>query len=98
MTNFKTLVNIGSELRDIVSEIERYFVISLDKELIERIFRDSEEDQVNEKQYLIFEGEKKIPIGQMTIQGKVEEFEPETIWIEIKNIREKDVRHFTESK
>lgn len=95
MTDFKTLVNIDSDLRDIVDEIERYFSITLDKELIVRIFRDAEEDQVREKQYLLFEGEDKIPGGQMTIHGTVDEYEPETIWIELRNIKEMDVRHFS---
>jgi len=96
MTDFKTLVNIDSDLRDIVRGIERYFSITLDKELIERIFKDAEEDQVSEKKYLIFKGEKKILSGQMTIHGTVAEYEPETILIELKNIKEKDVRHFNE--
>ena len=96
MTDFKTLVNKDSDLRDIVNEIEQYFSITLDKELIERIFRDAEENQVSEKQYLIFKAEKKILGGQMTILGTVEEYEPETIWIELKNIKEKDAKHFNE--
>jgi hypothetical protein len=96
MTDFKALININSDLRDIVDEIERYFSIALDRELIERIFRDAENDQVSEKQYLIFKGEEKILHGQMTIYGTVDEYEPETIWIELKNIKEKDVRHFNE--
>lgn len=96
MTDFKTLVNIDSDFRDIIDEIERYFSITLDKELIERIFRDAEGDQVTDKQYLIFQGEKKLLGGQMTIHGTVDEYEPETIWIELKNIKEKDARHFNE--
>lgn len=96
MADFKTLVNIDSDLRQIVKAIERYFSITLDKELIERIFKDSEEDQISEKRYLIFKGEQKILAGQMTIYGTVDEYEPGTIWLELKNIKEKDVRHFRE--
>lgn len=94
MTDFKILVNIDSDLRNIVDDIDRYFSITVDKELIERIFKDSERDQVSEKQYLIFKGEEKIPGQQMTIHGTVDEYEPETICIELKNINEKDLRHF----
>lgn len=50
MTDFKTLINIDSDLRGILHEIEQYFSITLDKELIERIFKDAEDDQVSEKQ------------------------------------------------
>ena len=32
----------------------------------------------------------------MTIHGTVDEYEPDTFWIELKNIKEKDVIHFNE--
>jgi len=96
MTAFRTPVNIDSHLRDIFKEIERYFGITLDKNLIENIFREAEEDQVSEKEYLIFQSAKKLLRKQLTIRGTVEEYEPDTIWIEIQNLKEKDLRHFNE--
>ena len=58
MADFKTLVNISSGLHNIVKEIEKNFAIKLKKEVIEGIFQDAEDDQVREKQYLIFEDKK----------------------------------------
>jgi hypothetical protein len=96
MTSFRTLINIDANLRDIFREIEQYFSIKLDKALIEKIFKDAEGDQVTEKGYLIFQEQKKIIGTQLTIRGTVDDYEPETIWIEIRNIKEKDVKHFNE--
>ena len=96
MTSFRTLINIDANLRDIFGEIEQYFSIKLDKDLIEKIFRDAEEDQVTEKEYLIFQEEKKFLGTQLKIRGTVDDYEPKTIWIEIQNIKEKDVKHFNE--
>jgi hypothetical protein len=96
MTDFTTLLSIGSDFLDVVNEIERYFHITVDKQLIERIFNDSEEDQVTEKKYLIFAGEKRIFKKPLMISATVDEYEPDAIWIEIKNIKEKDLQHLNE--
>ncbi|MEO7990259.1 MAG: hypothetical protein ABI663_12010 [Chryseolinea sp.] len=96
MTIFKTLVNIDTNLQDLLREIEQYFSIKLNKDIIEKIFRDAEEDHVTEKEYLIFQVEKKLLGAKLTIMGTVDNHEPETIWIEIQNIKEKDVKHFNE--
>jgi len=88
---FKTLININSELRGLVAEIKKYFSLDIDSGLIEKIVQDSETDQVTEKNYKIFEAK-----SQPTILATVDEYEPETIWIEIKNIKDKDVKHFND--
>ena len=93
---FKTPINIDATAHDFFGEIERYFSIKLDKTIIENIFKDAEENQVAKKEYLIFQGSKKIFRKQPFINGTVDEYEPETIWIEIHNIKEKDFKHFSE--
>lgn len=96
MTVFRTLINIDTNLRDFFREIEQYFSIKLDRDVIERIFKDAEEDQVTGKEYLIFQGEKKLLGTKLTILATVDEYEPETAWIEIQNIKEKDLKHLNE--
>jgi hypothetical protein len=54
MTMFRTLINIDNDLRAMLKEIERYFSIVLDDAVIEKIFEGAEEDQVSQKEYLIF--------------------------------------------
>jgi|LakMenE18May11ns_1017448.scaffolds.fasta_scaffold8568756_1 hypothetical protein len=88
---FRTLINIDTELSGLIAEIKRYFSLDIDDGLVERIVQDSKTDNVNEKHYKIFE-EKSRP----TILATVDEYEPETIWIEIKNIKNTDVKHFND--
>jgi hypothetical protein len=88
---FKALINIDNELSGLISEIKRYFSVEIDDGLVGKIIQDSENNQVTEKHYKIFE-EKSRP----TILATVDEYEPETIWIEIKNIRDTDVKHFND--
>jgi len=96
MTVFRTLVNIDDNLLIIFKEIEKYFVIELDKAIIEKIFKEAEEDQVSEKKYLLFQGKKKFISRNLVIEGTVDDYEPESIWIKIQNIKENDVKHFNE--
>ena len=91
MIAFRTLINIDADLPNIIKEIGNYFNITLNEELINTILRDAEENQVSEKKYTIFEGHKKISGAKLTMLGTVDEYEPETIWIEIKDIEEKEV-------
>lgn len=93
MKTFEQLLTIDPELRAFFTHVEEYFLISIDKEIVGRIFNDSEEDQVNEKQYEIYTEKKRWLRPQMKITGKVDEHEPETLWIEIQNIKEKDLKH-----
>ncbi len=96
MAKFSTSLIIQFDFRALIKEIERYFKITLKKEVIQKIFSDALKDQVTEKEYLIFEGMKKNLSREMRIRGNVDEYEPETIYIEIQNIKEKDVKHFNE--
>lgn len=93
MKTFEQLLTIDPELRAFFAQVEAYFLISIDKEVIDRIFNDSEEDQVNEKEYKIYTAKKRWFRSQIKIVGKVDRNEPETVWIEIQNIKETDLEH-----
>ena len=88
--NFKKFLSIDSELLDYLNEVERYFSIKIDDKLINKILDDSQTDQVTEKKYQIFDSGK----SRITIDAIVDEYEPETIWIEMKNIENGDIKHF----
>jgi hypothetical protein len=96
MTFFKKLINVDPELRDTFRKIEGYFSIDLDKGTIEKIFNDAENDQVSEKRYLLFQAEKKFLRRQLIILGTVAEYEPLDILIEIRNIKEKELKDLKE--
>lgn len=89
---FRILINIDKDLRDVFMKIERYFSIALDESVIEKIFKDAE---VSQKDYLIFQGKKKLLQKPVIVRGTVDEYEPSDIWIVIENITDKDVKHFT---
>ena len=92
--DFKKLIDIGSELRDYLKEVERHFSIKMDDKLIEKILGDSQADQVTEKKYEIFDSKPSLLKSRLTINATVDAYEPETIWIEIKNIEKDDIQHF----
>jgi hypothetical protein len=91
---FKTLKNINHDLLAMFEEIETYFSIKLNLTVIDKIFRDAEEDQVSQKEYLIYEGKQRLLKKPMRIRGTVEEYEPSEIWIVIENIDGKAIKHF----
>ena len=90
---YKTLLNIDSELNVFIREIENHFSIKVDKKIIDKIYQDFKNDQVNEKEYVIFKRPDRILKKQFVIKGIVDEYEPETIWIELENLRKKDIVH-----
>lgn len=93
MKVFKTLLTIDSNLKDFLKQTERYFSIEIDNGIIEKIFKDVEADQVSEKNYVIFSKERNLLKRELTIEGTVDEYEPESFWIVIQNLRDKDVNH-----
>ena len=94
MKVFKTLLTIDSNLKDFLKQTETYFSIEIDDGVIEKIFEDAEADQVSEKNYIIFSKKGDLLKSQLTIAGTVDEYEPESIWIVIQNLRDKDINHF----
>ena len=93
---FCTLIDIDSELNGFIKEIEKYYAIKIAQQIINQIITDSQENQVDEKNYDIFKGENRLLKKSIVIVGRVDEFEPETIWIEINNIKKGDEKHFQE--
>jgi hypothetical protein len=91
---FKALLTIDSSLLDFLRQIETHFSITIDNTIVEKIFKDAAEDQVTEKNYLIFLSKKIFLKPPMIIEATVDEYEPESIWITIRNLRDKDVNHF----
>jgi hypothetical protein len=85
---FKTLITIDSKLVDFLSKVEKYLNITLDKAIVNKILTEAKDDQVTEKNYSVFETK------GLSIHGIVDEYEPETVWIEIKNIKSADVKYF----
>jgi len=47
----------------------------------ERVFRDAAEDQVSPKRYTFFES------PSLRVTGRVEEYEPETVWLQVRSER-----------
>jgi hypothetical protein len=83
--SFCELVAIGRELRLTFFAIECVFDVVLDSRECERVFQDAAEDQVSAKEYLFFES------SVLSIRGKVDEYEPETIWLTVEGKRAQDV-------
>lgn len=81
--DFKKLIVIDSELRDYLKEVERHFSIKIDEKVIEKILDDSKADQLTEKKYQIFDSSPSLTKSRLTVNGTVDEYEPETIWIEM---------------
>ena len=48
---------------------------------------------MNEKNYVIFTSKKNSIESQLTIDATVDEYEPESIWIKIENLEDKDVNY-----
>jgi hypothetical protein len=96
MEVFSTLINIDHDLRRFFNEVEIYLSITLDRKIIEKIFQDAENDQVNEKEYQLYIGAKRIFNSPIKIFGKVDSYEPSDIWIEIQNIKKKDLKYLQE--
>ena len=74
--------------------MEKYFSIRVDNEIVEKVFKDAKDDHVTEKNYLIFQSKKSLFKSKLKVIGSVDEYEPETICIEIQNIQNKDLNHF----
>lgn len=91
---FTIVLSIDTTLSDFFVEVERYFSINIDDAVRQRIFKDCQEDQVNDKAYAIFSGKSTLSKLPLMIEGNVDEYEPYEIWITIRNISNRDVRHF----
>ncbi|AWM32451.1 hypothetical protein [Hymenobacter nivis] len=72
---------INDKLRQVLVDLESYFSINLNSEVIDKVFKDAEHDQVSYKTYVFYrESHWLFPTWEIT--GAVEEYEPETLLIE----------------
>ena len=71
------LVNIGLTLRFLAAELGQLIGSPLSSVEIEKAITDSEDDQVNSKDYLF------LKVGRVEVSGHVDEYEPETTWITV---------------
>jgi hypothetical protein len=92
MVKFQIFIN--QNLIHLLKEIEAYFSIYINQKIIDKIFQDSDEDQVNEKEYLILEKEQGWLQKPIIIEGKVDSYEPDLIRIIMHNLNKKDTGHF----
>ncbi len=75
MKEAKVLTAIDESLRYALFGLQCVLDISLSGSEIKRIFIESEENQVSEKKYTLFKS------SHISVTGKVDEYEPETIFI-----------------
>jgi hypothetical protein len=94
---FRTLISIDTELNDALALIERYFSITVDKSLIEKIINDAKDNQVAEKIYSIGTLDRGLRRAKVNIRGKVDEYEPETIWIDLDGLTDDEAKFFEEA-
>jgi hypothetical protein len=76
----KKQLNIDLGLRFALFGLECALGVSFSGAEWEHVFLDAEGDQVSAKQYVFFES------LRLSVTGRVDEYEPERIWIEIKGV------------
>ena len=77
MKQSKALITIDDRLRLILFGLQCLMGVSFQRKAIEKIFYDSENDQVSAKQYLLCKNK------SVVISGQVVEYEPESILLSI---------------
>jgi hypothetical protein len=73
----KKLIPIDSKMSAFLHEVARRHGLLIDEKILESVLSDSQEDMVNEKEYMIAHSRK------WALRGKVDGYEPETIWMEL---------------
>jgi hypothetical protein len=89
LTTFRDLFTIDDNLRKFLRDVEKCLSVKINEEIVEKIFKDAEDDQVNEKGYIIFQSQGAFFKKGLTISGSVDAYESQTILIEIQNIDKK---------
>ena len=77
MRVFERLMSIDDRLRETLLSLEEGFSVRLDPDVVRKIFTDSLEDQVSEKQYRL------IDTSDLRVFAFVEDYEPETLWLRL---------------
>jgi hypothetical protein len=78
------LATIDNGLRFVFFGLEVAMGIYFSGVECERVFTDSEEDQVSAKRYLFHTS------PSVVVTGRVDDYEPETIWLRIEGLRNAD--------
>jgi hypothetical protein len=92
---YREIFNIENELPSVLGKVSEVFSIETDDELLRKIQLDSIKDQVNEKRYEIATVSR-ILRKDIIITGIVEEYEPETIWLELTGLTQSELDILTE--
>lgn len=79
--NAEEMLVIDHRLRFALFGLECALGVSFAGAECERVFRDAAEDQVSAKRYSFFES------PRMSITGRVDEYEPESLWVRIEGDR-----------
>ena len=81
MTSYH-LFFINKELRTTLKEIQAFLGVTFNQAEVERIFSDAENDQVTYKTSILYKYSHLL-FGDWLVEGIVEEYEPETIILQI---------------
>ena len=83
---------IGEKLRDFLRCLTSALEVPFPDQELERVFQDSEADQVSQKSYCF------VSSNDLNMSGMVEEYEPETIWIQVQggSAKEKAFLHLVD--
>ena len=74
---------INKELRTTLQEMQAFLGVAFNQAEVKRIFSDAENDQVSYKTYILYK-DSHLLFGDWLVEGIVEEYEPETIILQIK--------------
>jgi hypothetical protein len=91
---FRKLFNIEDELPSALGKVSEVFSIEISDEVLRKMHSDSVEDQVNEKRYDIVTVSRKLRKDFM-VTGVVDEYEPETIWLEFSGLTKSELDELT---
>jgi hypothetical protein len=80
----RDLFIIGDTLRAILASLEKSLGVRLSNGEVERLFAESEADQVSAKRYGFFLSAK------LSVLALVDEYEPETVWIQVDGTRRQE--------
>lgn len=91
---YKMLFEIHSNLTTVLNQIAEILSIKIDQEVLDKIQNDALIDQINQKKYQIYTNSGLF--NKMYITGFVDEYEPETIWIEFSGVSKFEIDQIEE--
>lgn len=88
------LFEIHSNLTTVLNQIAEILSIKIDQEVLDKIQNDAFINQINQKKYQIYTNSGLF--NKMYITGFVDEYEPETIWIEFSGVSKFEIEQIEE--